>query len=85
MWVQWQRLLILVLLVAGVTSYFLIPFFLDGQYFNVRYFIDPILRDSLGYSAVLEALFKGSLFDFERLPSITILVLAGFGVEKNVT
>jgi len=76
--VQWRRLIILVFLVAGVTSYFLIPFFFDGQYFNIRFFINPIYRDSLGYSAVLEALFKGSLFDFERLPSITILVLTGF-------
>ncbi len=78
MWVQWRRLMILVLLVAVVTSYFLIPFFLDRQYFNIRFFLEPVLRDSLGYSAVLEGLFKGSLFDFERLPSITILVLAGF-------
>ena len=81
MWRQWRRLIILFLLVSVVTSYFLVPFYLDRQYFNVRFFLDPILRDSLGHSAVLQGLVKGSLFDFQRFPSITILVFVGLVIS----
>ncbi|MQF94864.1 MAG: YfhO family protein [SAR202 cluster bacterium] len=75
-----KRLLVLFLLVVAVTSYFLVPFFLDLRYFNSSGLIDPILYDSHGASVVIKGLFQGDLFDFDRFPSLTILVLAGLVV-----
>jgi hypothetical protein len=34
-WGRWRRLIILFLIVVGLTSYFLVPFFLDRPYLNV--------------------------------------------------
>ena len=78
--VQFRRLAILFLLVVAVTSYFLVPLFLDLRFFNSSELIDPLLYDSHGHSVVLNGLFKGDLFDFGRFPSLTILVFAGFAV-----
>ena len=79
-WRQWRRLIILFLLVAVVTSYFLVPLFLDLPYVNDSRLLLPIFRDSFGHSVVLQALVEGDLFDFNRFPSLTILVLAGLGI-----
>ena len=73
-----RRLALLFMLVTSVTSYFLIPFFLDLRYFNSSGLIDPLLYNSHGHLVVLEGLFKGDLFDFGRFPSLTILVFVGF-------
>jgi len=80
MWKQWKRLLALLLLVVVVTSYFLVPFFLDQQYVNDADSMLPIFRDSIGHSAVLNGLIQGDLFDFHRFPSLTILIFAGLGI-----
>lgn len=74
------RLLLLFSLVAAVTSYFLVPFFLDLGYLNSSALIDPLLYNSHGYSVVLKGLFDGDLFDFNRFPSLTILVFAGSAI-----
>ena len=75
---RWSRLMILFLLVVVVTSYFLVPFFLDRPYLNNSIWHDPTRHDSYGYSAVLRGLVVGDLFDFDRFPSLTILVAVGF-------
>ena len=75
-----MRLIILFLLVAVVTSYFLVPFLLDLPYVNDSGLLAPIFRDSFGHSVVLQGLFEGNLFDFHRFPSLTIFVLAGLGI-----
>ena len=75
-----RRLLVIVLLVVAVASYFLVPFFLDLRFFNSSDLIDPRNYDSHGHSAVLRGLFNGDLFDFGRFPSLTILVFVGFVV-----
>lgn len=72
-----RRLILLFSLVVAVTSYFLVPFFLDLRYLNTSVLIDPLLYNSHGHSAVLKGLVEGNLFDFNRFPSLTILVLAG--------
>mgnify|MGYP001156979101 FL=1 len=77
---QWKRLLVLILLVGVVTSYFLIPFVMDLSYVNNSALFLTKFRDSFGHSVVLRSLFEGDLFDFRRFPSLTILVLAGLGV-----
>ena len=80
-WRQWRRLALLLGLVAVVTSYFLVPFVLDLSYVNNASTLLPVFQDSFGASFVLETFFEGDLFDFNRFPSLTILVLAGLGVS----
>ena len=80
MWRQWKRLVALLLLVVVVTSYFLVPFLMDPQYMNAPDGMRSVFRDSLGHSAVLRSLIKGDLFDFQRFPSLTILIFAGLAI-----
>ena len=75
---RWRRLITLVLLVGVVTSYFLIPTLLDRSFLNNSVFLDAVKYDSYGHSEVLQGLVKGNLFDFDRLPFLTILAVAGF-------
>lgn len=70
-------MIILFLLVVVVTSYFLIPLFLDRTYLNNNN-LPRITYDSFGHSAVLIGLAKDHLFDFGRFPSLTILMAVGF-------
>ena len=78
MWKRWRRLIILFLLVVAVTSYFLVPLFLDLDYLNETVWDNPTRYNSYGHSAVLRGLVQGNLFDFRRFPSLTILVFVGF-------
>jgi len=75
---RWSRLIILFLLVVVVTSYFLVPFFLDRPYLNNGIWHAPTTHGSYGHSAVLRALVVGDLFDFDRFSSLTYLVAVGF-------
>ncbi|HIN06339.1 MAG TPA: hypothetical protein EYM65_08915 [Dehalococcoidia bacterium] len=77
-WRRWRRLVILLLLVSAVTSYFLVPLFLDRQYLNRSVWHTSTMYDSHGHSAVLLGLIEGNIFDFDRFPSLTILVFVGF-------
>ena len=76
----WSRLLILLLLVVLVTSYFLVPVFLDQPYLNNSIFHHVTRHDSYGHSAVLRGLAVGHLFDFGRIPSLTYLAAVGFAI-----
>jgi len=78
MWRRWRRLIILFLLVTVVTSYFLVPFFLDRPYLNNSIWHLVTRHDSYGHSVVLRGLINGNLFDFDRFPSLTILMAVGF-------
>lgn len=75
--IRWGRLLALLVLVVSITSYFLVPLFLDREYFNTSVLSKQTLMDSFGHQIVLETLVKGDLFDLDRFPSFTILVLMG--------
>ena len=77
-WRRWRRLAILLLLVVAVTSYFLVPIFLDRQYLNRSVWHTSTMYYSHGHSAVLLGLIEGNIFDFDRFPSLTILVFVGF-------
>ena len=76
-WEHWKRLIVLVVMVVSVTSYFIIPSILDRRHFITSFNFKPELLDSYGHQVVLEALVKGNLFDLNRFPSFTILVFAG--------
>jgi hypothetical protein len=79
MWRQWGRLMALFLMAVVVTSYFLVPLLLDREYFNISVH-EQWKELDLGHLAVLRGLIEGDLFDFQRFPSLTILVFAGLGV-----
>jgi hypothetical protein len=68
-------------LVAGISifllSYWILPTFIDGNYHNISFW-DPVWKfDSYGWKDTMIRLFNGDLFDFGRLPYITILTLIG--------
>ena len=63
-----------------VTSYFLIPFFLDRTFLNTGLAdntVGNIMENSYGHQVVLQNLFSGNLFDLNRIPVLTILVFVG--------
>ena len=80
MWPRWLRLIILAVLVGIVTSYFLVPAFLDRAFLNNSVFHDSIKYDSYGHAAVLQGLVVGHLFDFNRLPVLTVLLGVGLAI-----
>jgi len=58
-------------------AYFIIPFFMNGQYKNFSFW-DPLWKfDSWGAKQILIWLFQGELFDFNRFPFMTLAVLFG--------
>ena len=72
------RLVLLGIPLLMITSYFLVPLFLDREFIN-RGVWDPAEKyDSYGASWVMSHLLRGELFDQGRLPVVT--VLAGIGV-----
>lgn len=72
------RVVLLLLLVVLVASYFLAPFWLDRAFMNRSIWEEASKYDSYGYEWVLRALARGELFDYGRFPSFTILVALGF-------
>jgi hypothetical protein len=79
LWRRWRRLIILFLLVIAVTSYFLVPLFLDLDYLNRSVWTDSIKYDSYGYQVLLPSLVRGYLFDgLDRIPALTYLAAIGF-------
>ena len=82
LWRRWRRLIVLFLLVVVVTSYFLVPLFLDLDYFNRSIWTDPRKYDSYGHSVLLSSLVGGRLFDgLDRIPSLTYLAAVGFVIS----
>ena len=77
---RWKRLIVILLLVVAITSYFLVPFFIDREYLNTDVLKKPGIMDSFGHWVVLKALAEGNLFDWGRFPSLTILVFSGLVV-----
>ena len=63
-----------------MTSYFLVPFFLDQPYLNNSVFHHMTSHDSHGHSAMLRGLVVGDLFDLCRLPALTSLLALGFEI-----
>jgi hypothetical protein len=60
-----------------VSSYFLIPFMLNGDYLNRSVWEIQEKYDSYGHKVVLEKLFNGDLLDYGRLPILTLLMFLG--------
>lgn len=77
LWKRAKRLIILLGLVFFSLSYFIVPFFLYGQYRNFSLW-DPIWKfDSWGIKQIIIWFLGGALFDFGRLPLLTLAVIFG--------
>lgn len=68
-------------LVAGLSifllSYWILPTFIDGNFHNISFW-DPVWKfDSYGAKETMIRLFNGDIFDFGRLPIITMLTIVG--------
>jgi len=72
-----KRLTPIFLLVGLVTSYFLIPFFLDRTFMNHSIWEEFFKYDSFGAFKVLGDLFTGKLLDYGRFPALTIVFFLG--------
>lgn len=70
----------LFLLYGGVfllLGYWIFPILLDGNYHNISVWDGIWKFDSFGFREVLKNLFNGDLFDFGRLPILTLVVFLG--------
>ncbi len=75
-----KRIVLFTVLTLFSLSYFIVPFFLQSQYRNFSVW-DPIWKfDSWGAKQSIIWFLNGDLFDFNRLPIITICVLLGLFV-----
>lgn len=79
-WRSAATLVALLLLVALTISYFLLPFVRDGAWMNRSIWELPEKYDSYGAPVVLNALVRGELLDYGRLPVLTLLAVVGVGV-----
>ena len=79
-WLTSKRLFVLFMVVILASSYFVIPFFVHGEYFNTSVVTGQMGNDqkfSFGHMVILDAVVKGKLFDLGRFPAFTILVFIG--------
>jgi len=72
-----KRLIFIFFLIIITSSYFLLPFFLDGEYFNKTIWFESSKYDSFGYIWILRNLLVGNLLDYGRFLSLTILFFLG--------
>ncbi len=71
------RLAAVLLLVALLCSYFLVPFIQDRLYMNRSVWEDPAKYDAYGWQWTINALITGQLLDFGRFPTLTLLAAVG--------
>lgn len=71
------RLLILAAVTIAAASYSLVPILRDFAYYNVSALVPTWKYDSFGHATILSWLVQGQLFDFHRLPILTLLVGIG--------
>jgi len=62
---------------ALITGYFVIPFVLYKGYISASPYLQGWKYDSYGANAILSWLLKGELFDYGRLPVMTLLLVIG--------
>ena len=76
-WTVARRLMLLFGLTALAGSYFLVPFMLDGTYMNRSVWEYSYKYNSFGADTIMTWFRHGDLFDYGRLPVLTLLVVAG--------
>lgn len=73
-----KRLIKLGFWIGFSVSYYLIPFFLQGEYRNYSFWDPGWKFDSFGLNQALIWFFNGELFDYGRVAIITLLASLGF-------
>jgi hypothetical protein len=77
MWSSGKRILILLSYLLVSLAYFIVPFFTTSQYRNFSLW-DPIWKfNSWGLNQIIIWFGNGDLFDFNRFPFLTILIIGG--------
>jgi hypothetical protein len=80
LWIRIKRLFVIGVIVIAMLSYWIIPILLYDRY-HIISFWDPIWKfNSYGWYEVIRQFFQGEIFDWQRLPIITILSVLGFFV-----
>lgn len=71
------RMLIMCGTAIAIISYFVVPVMKDDSYHNISFW-DPVWKfNSWGWKEVMQQFLNGNLFDFGRLPVLTLLILLG--------
>jgi len=60
-------------------SYWFIPLLLGNIYHNISFWDPPVKWNSYGIKEVIKMFLNGALFDFGRLPILTLFVIFGWG------
>jgi len=71
------RFAITALLVAGITSYFWLPFLVHQKYLGASPYLQRWKYDSFGAADILTRLVNGDLLDYGRYPVLTLLLALG--------
>lgn len=80
LWIRIKRLFVIGVIVIAILSYWIIPILLNDKY-HIISFWDPIWKfNSYGWYEVIRQFFQGEIFDWQRLPVVTILSILGFFV-----
>jgi hypothetical protein len=72
-----RRLAVVALVTAAATSYLAVPMLRDYTWHHMSDLVPTWKYDSFGHAVALQRLASGALFDFERLPVLTVLLAAG--------
>ena len=76
--IRGKKLFLIYISLLFALSYWIIPILLNNQY-HIISFWDPIWKfDSYGWYEVVRQYVNGEIFDWQRLPVITVLVTIGF-------
>jgi hypothetical protein len=70
---RFKRLAGIYILTAIVTAFFFVPFIIDLPYLNRSVLEEPFKYNSFGAIVVLRDLITGNLFDYGRLPVLTLV------------
>jgi hypothetical protein len=68
---------ILAIVSIAASFYSLVPIFRDYSYYNVSALVPSWKYDSFGHEVILSWLVRGQLFDFDRMPVLTLLFAVG--------
>ena len=71
------RLAIVAAFVGAISAYMVIPFFTVPGYLSASPYLQPYKYDSFGAGPILTWLVSGQLFDYGRLPVLTVILLIG--------
>ncbi len=72
------RLALIAVVSIAASAYVVVPVFKDFAYYNISTLVPSWKYNSFGHAVIFPRLFRGELFDFDRLPVISVLVGLGF-------